>query len=141
MPSSSHPGTFRRRTPAPVAISALSKLHVSLFDRRSVRAETSSSLTVTRLKTSTRCSSYHGVGLGHEAGAAAEHRDDQGAVGQGDILHPLAGGGGALADLDLDDLEVLLFEGEQLDEPVFGHLVLDQAEDQVGGGHCRLHPE
>ena len=32
----------------------------------------------------------------------------------------------ALVDRDLDDLEVLLAQLEQLDQPVLGHLVLDQ---------------
>ena len=41
-------------------------------------------------------------------------------------------------DLQLDDLEALLFEREQVDEAVARHLVLDQAQDQVGGGDGRL---
>ena len=53
----------------------------------------------------------------------------------------LACRGRALPDLELDDLEVLLLEREQLDEPVLGDLVLDQAQDQVGRGHRRLDPE
>src|SRR6202045_4600120 len=33
----------------------------------------------------------HRVALGHEAGAAAQHRDDQRAVGQRHVLDPAAG--------------------------------------------------
>ena len=44
-------------------------------------------------------------------------------------------------DLDLDDLEVLLLEREQLHEAVLGHLVLDQAQDEVGGRDRRLDAE
>src|SRR5205823_10430895 len=43
--------------------------------------------------------------------------------------------------LELDDLEPLLRQVEQVDEPVLRHLVLDQAQDQVGGGDGRLDPE
>ena len=39
---------------------------------------------------------------------------------------------GVLGDLELDDLQALLFELEQVHEAVAGHLVLDQAQDQVG---------
>ena len=38
----------------------------------------------------------------------------------------------ALVDGHLDDLEVLLAQLEQVDQPVLGHLVLDQAHDRPG---------
>ena len=43
-----------------------------------------------------------------------------------------------LADLELDDLQALLFEREQVHEAVARHLVLDQAQDQVGRRDRRL---
>ena len=45
------------------------------------------------------------------------------------------------AHLELDDLQVLLLEREQLHEPVLGHLVLDQAQDQIGRRDRRLDAE
>ena len=45
------------------------------------------------------------------------------------------------AHLDLDDLEPLLRQVEQVHEPVLRHLVLDQAQDQVGGRDRRLDAE
>ena len=83
----------------------------------------------------------HRVGLRHEAGPAAQHGDDQRAVGQRDVLDPAPGGVRALPDLELDDLQVLLLEREQLHEAVLGDLVLDQAEDQVGRRHRGLDVE
>ena len=80
----------------------------------------------------------HGVGLRHEPGAAAQHRDDQRAVGQRDVLDLAAGRGRSRSDLDLDDLEVLLLQRQQLDQPVLGDLVLDQPQDQVGRRDRRL---
>ena len=50
----------------------------------------------------------------------------------------LAHDGRVRRDLELDDLQALLFEREQVHEAVAGHLVLDQAQDQVGGGDRRL---
>ena len=47
----------------------------------------------------------------------------------------------AVSDLELDDLQVLLFKREQLDEPVLGHLVLNQTKNEVGRGDRRLDPE
>ena len=47
----------------------------------------------------------------------------------------------ALVDRDLDDLEVLLAQLEQVDQPVLGHLVLDQAHDRRGRRHGRRDPE
>ncbi len=44
-------------------------------------------------------------------------------------------------DLQLDDLKALLFKREQVDEPVAGDLVLDQTQDQVGGGDGGLDAE
>ena len=40
--------------------------------------------------------------------------------------------GAPCGDLDLDDLELLVGQVEQVDEPVAGHLVLDEVEDEVG---------
>src|SRR3954468_13105361 len=42
------------------------------------------------------------------------------------------GRGRAVGHHQLDDLEALLRQVEQVDEPVARHLVLDQAQDQVG---------
>src|SRR5436305_10914323 len=83
----------------------------------------------------------HGVGLRHESGAAAQHGDDQGAVGQLDLLDPPAGCLRTLADLHLDDLEVLLLQREHLDQPVLRDLVPDESQDQVGRGDRRLDAE
>ena len=49
--------------------------------------------------------------------------------------------GAPSADLELDDLQALLFERQQVHEAVAGHLVLDQAQDQVGRGDRRLDPQ
>ena len=43
--------------------------------------------------------------------------------------------------LELDDLEPLLRQVEQVKRPVLRHLVLDQAEDQVGRRHRGLDAE
>ena len=61
--------------------------------------------------------------------------------GQAELLDLLAGGVGARRDLELDDLEPLLGQVEQVHEAVLGHLVLDQAQDQVGGRDRRLDAE
>src|ERR1019366_3300193 len=79
-----------------------------------------------------------GFALGHESCATAQHRDDQRTVGQRHVLDAATGRLGALPDLDLDDLQVLLLEREQLDEPVLGDLVLDQPQDQVRRRYRRL---
>ena len=44
-------------------------------------------------------------------------------------------------DLELDDLEVLLAELEQVDDPVLGHLVLDEAEHVRGRADRLVDPE
>ena len=61
--------------------------------------------------------------------------------GSGDIVDAAAGRGRALADLELDDLQVLLLERQELDEAVLRDLVLDQAQDQVGGRDGGLDAE
>src|SRR4051794_37765421 len=83
----------------------------------------------------------HRVRLGHEAATVAQHGDDQRALGQVDLGDLLAGRGRTVADLELDDLQALLLEREQMDEPVARHLVLDQAQDQVGGADRGLDAE
>ena len=79
--------------------------------------------------------------FGTKPGAVAQHRDDQRAVGQRQVGHVHAVRGAALADDELDDLEPLLGQVEQVDEPVARDLVLDQAQDQVGRGDRRLDAE
>ena len=81
------------------------------------------------------------VGLRDEAGAAAEHRDDQAPSGSAMSLDLLPRRRRLPRHLELDDLQALLFEREQLDEPVARDLVLDQAQDEVGCGHGGLDPE
>ena len=49
--------------------------------------------------------------------------------------------GASSRDLHLDDLEPLLGQVEQVHEAVLGHLVLDQAQDQVGRGDRGLDAE
>ena len=61
--------------------------------------------------------------------------------GSVDVGDPLAGGGRALGDHELDDLQPLLGQVEQVHEPVARHLVLDQAQDQVGRRDRRLDAE
>ena len=53
----------------------------------------------------------------------------------------LAGRRRVVGDHELDDLEPLLGQVEQVDEAVARHLVLDQAQDQVGRRHRRLDAE
>src|SRR3712207_8826291 len=48
------------------------------------------------------------------------------------------GRGSVLGDHELDDLEALLGKVEEVHEPVARDLVLDQAQDQVGGRHHGL---
>ena len=80
--------------------------------------------------------------LRHEAAAAAQDGDDQAALGhRRDRCTALAGRGRALGDLHLDDLELLAGQVEQVDEAVVRHLVLDQAQDQVGRRDGRLDAE
>ena len=62
-------------------------------------------------------------------------------VGQPDVGDRAARRGRVVGDHELDDLEPLLGQVEQVDEPVARHLVLDQAQDQVGRGHRRLDAE
>ena len=83
----------------------------------------------------------HGVGPGHEALALAQDRDQQAAVGHREVADPAAGDAAVLAEQHLDDLELLLLQVEQVDQPVLGHLVLEQAQDQVGGRDRGLDPE
>ena len=53
----------------------------------------------------------------------------------------LPAAGESRVDLELDDLEVLLAQLEQVDEPVLGHLVLDEAEDVRGRADGLGDPE
>ena len=62
-------------------------------------------------------------------------------VRQPEVLDRAARRRQAVAHLELDDLEPLLGQVEQVDQPVLRHLVLDQAQDQVGGGDHRPHAE
>src|SRR5213076_2108741 len=61
--------------------------------------------------------------------AVAGDGDQPRAMGELQLLDPLAGGRGVLVDLDLDDLEVLLAELAQVDQVVLGNLVLDQRHE------------
>ena len=61
--------------------------------------------------------------------------------GSADLADRLAGAVGVGVDEDLDDLEVLLAQLEQVDQPVLGHLVLDQGHDRRGRRHGRRDPE
>ena len=69
---------------------------------------------------------------GHEALAVAQDRDQQAALRHRQVPDPAAGDRAVLAEQHLDDLELLLLQVEQVDEAVLGHLVLEQAQDQVG---------
>ena len=62
MPSSSAPGTFSRRTFAPVAIRALPKPISSRLESLAVRAAGSSFIAEHRVRTSISCSAYHSAG-------------------------------------------------------------------------------
>ena len=62
MPSSSAPDTETRRTPDPVAISALSKLTSCPLDSDTVRSPMSRLLAETRVSASICCSSYQSAG-------------------------------------------------------------------------------
>src|SRR5436190_3181075 len=78
------------------------------------------------------------VGLGHEAAAVAQHRDDQRPLGQRHVSDLLPVRGRAARHLELDDLQALLLEREQVHQAVARHLVLDEPQDEVGGAHRRL---
>ena len=71
----------------------------------------------------------------------AHDGDQTRALRQPQLLDGLAGARGALVDLHLDDLEVLLAQLEQVDQVVFGHLVLDETEDARGRAHRRRDAE
>src|SRR5436305_5833524 len=79
----------------------------------------------------------HRVGERDEAGAVAQDRVHDGALRHADVLHHLARGRRTGQHLDLDDLEPLLRQVEEVQKPDARHLVLDQAQDQVGGRHRR----
>ncbi len=79
--------------------------------------------------------------LRDEAAALAQHGDDQAAVGHDHVSDLLTGHGRVLVDDQLDDLEPVAGQVEQVHEPVLGHLVLDQAQDQVRRRHRRLDPQ
>src|SRR4051812_4154051 len=79
--------------------------------------------------------------LGHEAAAVAQHRDDQRPLGQLDLSHLAPRGRRVVAHLELDDLELLLLQGEQVHQAVARHLVLDEPQDQVGRADRRLDAE
>ena len=78
---------------------------------------------------------------GDEALAVAQDRDQQAAFGHLQVADPAAGDAGVLAEQHLDDLQLLLLQVEQVDEAVLGHLVLEQAQDQVGRRDRGLDPE
>ena len=61
--------------------------------------------------------------------------------GSVEVGHALARRRRVLGDHELDDLEPLLGQVEQVDEAVARHLVLDQAQDQVGRRDRRLDAE
>ena len=61
--------------------------------------------------------------------------------GRPSSLTALPAAGEPSRHLELDDLEPLLGQVEQVHEAVLRHLVLDQAQDQVGGGDRRLDAE
>ena len=58
-----------------------------------------------------------------------------------EVADPLARPRASPRAAHLDDLEPLLGQVEQVDEAVLGHLVLDQAQDQVGRRDEGLDPE
>src|SRR5438874_10530847 len=63
MPSRSQPGTFSRRTFAPVASSALSKPTSSFVESLTTRSPASSDRALVRLSSSMFCSPHHSSGL------------------------------------------------------------------------------
>ena len=80
-------------------------------------------------------------GVGDEPGALAEDRDQQAPLRHLQVTDPRPGCLRVLRQLHLDDLEPLLGQVEQVDEAVLRHLVLDQAQDQIGRRDDRLDPE
>ena len=79
--------------------------------------------------------------LGELRAAVPHDRDQARPVGQRQPGDALARGGRVAVDLQLDDLEVLLAELEQADDPVLGHLVLDEPEDVRGRADGLRDPE
>ena len=79
--------------------------------------------------------------LGELRAAVPHHGDQPRTGGQVEPGEPLARRGRVAVDLELDDLEVLLAELEQVDDPVLGNLVLDEAEDVRGGADGLRDPE
>ena len=73
--------------------------------------------------------------------AAAHHRDQARARRQAEAVDLLADARALGADLDLDDLEVLLAQLQQVHQVVLGHLVLDQGHDPQGGADRRRHAQ
>src|SRR3954453_2367843 len=84
---------------------------------------------------------HNRVGERHEARAVAQDRDHERALGHADVLDHLPGRRRSGQHLDLDDLEPLLGQVEQVQQADARDLVLDQAQDQVGRRHRRLHAE
>ncbi len=74
MPSSSAPGTFNRRTFAPLATSALPNPTCSLFDSLTVRASASSFIAEQRVSASISCSAYHSAGLNSASSRVCDPR-------------------------------------------------------------------
>src|ERR671938_642872 len=161
MPSSAAPSTRSRRTLAPVASTAWRQRTVSPPDSAAVRAAGSSSRPATSTEPSkppSRSVSAHALPAAPAPTTSTSTAVSATAVGPdeapGDVLlqprvehheHLVAGldhrvrvgyEARPLAqhrDHQRDDLEPLLGQVEQVHEPVARHLVLDQAQDQVGG--------
>src|SRR3954466_5601880 len=75
---------------------------------------------------------HHGVPRRHPAGRVlGQDGDDERALGEPDVADGPPRRRGAIADLDLDDLELFALEVEQVDEAVLRYLVLDQPQDEV----------
>src|ERR671911_361961 len=83
----------------------------------------------------------HRVGPRHEPLPLAQHRYQQRALRHLEIPDPATGDARVGSEQHLDDLQPLLRQVEQVHEPVLGHLVLDQAQDQVGGRDEGADPE
>src|SRR5215213_9049967 len=83
----------------------------------------------------------HRVGAGHEPLAVAQHGDQQAALRHREVAHAAPVDSAVLAEQHLDYLELLLLEVEQVDEAILGDLVLEQAQDQVGGRDRGLDSE
>src|SRR5215211_40460 len=84
---------------------------------------------------------YLGLPGGDEARPVSEYRDHEHSLGEPEVLDTRPGRGRVLGHVELDDLELLLREVEQVERSVPWDLVLDQAQDQVGGRHHGPHPE